>query len=324
MALRPKLYPYLSEIRENSGGDARKISDLIRESQQLFQEAIDLLPSHNLREAAAILFHLDISCSAPSLSKRRQKADQAYTGANAARHEETIRRTLEKNIDQLMLEILPNVTLNSSSDMSYSEYTVDESSALQPMNQSSLDELSEVASTYAGLTNIFLTRTAFTSANPTSALFECASHIYMSGISLNLLCQQFADRRLRAIIEGGTCIECLFLDPKGASLKLREKEEGLDIGELSALTAININWIKGVRNNLPKEYMPLLRIGIYDQVARFNFIFIDGELCVAQPYLPGLRGLDSPTLRVKRLAEPGLYQTFYSSFQWIQDKSSFV
>lgn len=324
MAMRSKLYPCLSEILENSGGGAGKINDLISESQQLFQAVIELLPSHNLQEAAAILFHLDISCSAPSLSERRQKADRAYTGANTARHEETIRRTLEKHIDQLMLENLPSMTLNLLNDASYSALSEDASTVLQPMSQSPLSALPEPVSTYAGLTNVFLTRTEFTSQNPTSILFECASHIQMSGISLNLLCQQFADRRLRALIEDGTCIECLFLDPKGRAIRLREEEEEVHAGELSALTEININWIKRVRDNLPKECMPLLRIGIYDQVVRFNFIFIDGELCVAQPYLPGLRGLDSPTLMIKRLAEPGLYQTFCSSFQWIQDKSEFV
>lgn len=321
MALRPNLYPCLSEIRTDSGRGARKINDIIRECQVLFQAAIDLLPSSNLRQAAAILFHLDVSCRAPSLSERRQKADQVYTGANTARHEETIRRTLEKHIDRLMLESLPNVNLSLSDKTDYVEFLGDGKTTLEPLTLSSLSELPNIPSVYAGLTNVFLTRTEFTSENPTGILFDCASHIQMSGISLNLLCQQFADRRLHALIKNGTCIECLFLDPEGASIKLREEEEGLSVGELSALTTININWIKRVRDNLPNEYMPLLRIGVYDQTVRFNFIFIDGDLCVAQPYLPGIRGLDSPTLMVKRLAEPGLYQTFFSSFEWIQKKS---
>jgi Domain of unknown function (DUF5919) len=43
-----------------------------------------------------------------------------------------------------------------------------------------------------------------------------------------------------------------------------------------------------------------LEIGIYDETIRFNIIVIDEQLAIVQPYLPGLRGIDSPTFVVQR------------------------
>jgi Domain of unknown function (DUF5919) len=73
----------------------------------------------------------------------------------------------------------------------------------------------------------------------TQRLFADATKIDAAGLSLNLLCQQYADQDLRALIEGGTNVRCLFLPPYGTSIASREREEGYPAGHLSALTEMN-------------------------------------------------------------------------------------
>ena len=61
-----------------------------------------------------------------------------------------------------------------------------------------------------------------------------------SGLSLNVLCQQYANNRLRDLAERGARLRCLFLDPAGDATKAREREEGFPEGHLAALTELNI------------------------------------------------------------------------------------
>ncbi|MFI1472474.1 DUF5919 domain-containing protein, partial [Streptomyces wuyuanensis] len=98
----------------------------------------------------------------------------------------------------------------------------------------------------------------------------------------------------------------------------RETEEGYPEGRLSALTAMNLTIMEErVAGRLSPEAVKRLQIGVYDEPIRFNILLIDSQLCVAQPYLPEVRGVDSPTLLIrKRRAVGGLYSTFdqiYSS-----------
>ena len=58
---------------------------------------------------------------------------------------------------------------------------------------------------------------------PPQRLFAGATKIDAAGLSLNLLCQQYADQDLRALIEGGTSVRCLFLAPYGTSIAERER-----------------------------------------------------------------------------------------------------
>ena len=60
---------------------------------------------------------------------------------------------------------------------------------------------------------------------PPHTLFDSASKISACGLSLNLLCQQYAEQSLRRLAEGGTEIQCLFLDPDGTAIQDREREE---------------------------------------------------------------------------------------------------
>ncbi len=92
-------------------------------------------------------------------------------------------------------------------------------------------------------------------------------------MSLNLLCQQYAEHNLRRLAEDGTSIQCLFLLREGARSRLE--------------------------------------IATYDETIRFNIILIDDEIGVVQPYLPALRGIDSPTFVLRRRWQnQGLFPVF--------------
>jgi hypothetical protein len=75
-----------------------------------------------------------------------------------------------------------------------------------------------------------------------------------------------------------------------------------------------------VRDRLSLEAQKRLEIATYDETIRFNIVLIDDDVCVAQPYLPGTRGVDSPTFLIhRRWAAAGLYpifeQVFYSLWE---------
>ncbi|HLZ09158.1 MAG TPA: DUF5919 domain-containing protein, partial [Chloroflexota bacterium] len=75
------------------------------------------------------------------------------------------------------------------------------------------------------------------------------------------------------------------------------------------------NLIRLVRNRLPAERRDGLQIAVYDETIRFNLILVDTDLCIAQPYMPEARGVDSPTLVIRRKwAEAGLYPVFEQVF----------
>ena len=89
---------------------------------------------------------------------------------------------------------------------------------------------------------------------PPQRLFAGATKIDAAGLSLNLLCQQYADQDLGALIEGGTSVRCLFLAPYGTSIAEREREEGYPAGHLSALTEMNQQiLLQRVRERLPRR-----------------------------------------------------------------------
>ena len=112
LAFRPRQYPRLSALRAAAGQQPTQTMEVLAECQALFRAAFDMFPTVNLRQAAAILFHLDSDATPPPLADRRRFADKTYAGCNTARHDETIRRTLERDIDRLMLEFLPLVSLH--------------------------------------------------------------------------------------------------------------------------------------------------------------------------------------------------------------------
>jgi transcriptional regulator with XRE-family HTH domain len=176
---------------------------------------------------------------------------------------------------------------------------------------------------HADVTAVFPSRSEFIAAVSPVDLFDEATRIRAAGLSLNLLCQLYADRRLDAIVRQGTRVQGLFLDPRGKAIADREREERLPAGTLSTLTEVNMALLVRVRDGLPDDVRHHIGVAVYDEPIRFNITLIDERLCVAQPYLPALRGIDSPTLIIEnRHDRPGLFATFERMFDWLVERSS--
>jgi hypothetical protein len=175
----------------------------------------------------------------------------------------------------------------------------------------------------ADLVAVFPSRSAFAEQMPPHQLLDGARHIQLAGLSLNMLCQQYPDRKLTDMLEAGTRIECLFLQPGGAHIRQRETEEQHPDGLLSNLTTINIGALQRVRTRLTPEAQPNLQLRAYDEPPRFNLTIIDDATCVVQPYLPDARGVDSPTLVAQHQAGvPGLFDTFTQVFASLWERST--
>ncbi len=163
----------------------------------------------------------------------------------------------------------------------------------------------------ADVTAVFPSRPTFSHEIPPHELFDGAKKISMVGLSLNLLCQSYPDRSLLGLLEAGTVVECLFLDPTGRYIKEREQEEAQPEGVLSTLTTLNIRTLQRLQSRLSPESRGNLHIRIYDEPVRFNITVIDNVTCVIQPYLPDARGVESPTFVAEKQPEaPGLFETF--------------
>ncbi|NJP34883.1 DUF5919 domain-containing protein [Micromonospora thermarum] len=169
-----------------------------------------------------------------------------------------------------------------------------------------------------GLTAVHLNRSQLSAHLPTHQLFDGADDIRASGLSLNLLCQDYADRHWLDLLARGGRLRCLFLDPDGAAIQAREAEEGFPAGQLSALTKLNIETLLRVRDRLPADLREHMTLSAYDETLRFNILLVD-DLCVAQPYLAGTRGVDSPAFVIREDQRgAGLYAVFEQVFesQW--------
>jgi Domain of unknown function (DUF5919) len=174
---------------------------------------------------------------------------------------------------------------------------------------------------FAGIAGVYATRSEFMSRVPIQDLFDGASEIRSSGLSLNLICQQYGDSRLCRLVEHGTTVRCLFLDPSGSAIAEREKEEGYSHGELAALTEMNIKTLNDrVRRRLTEEASRRLFLSTYNEVIRFNIVLIDDRVCIMQPYLPAVRGIDSPTFVITNNGSDGLYETFAEVFDSLWER----
>lgn len=169
-----------------------------------------------------------------------------------------------------------------------------------------------IADRFQDVTAVYATRSEFISHMPPHSLFDNATSIRACGLSLNVLCQQYAEHNLRRLAQEGTSIQCLFLDPDGAAIGEREKEENYPPGTLSDLTRINLRSLQDrVRGMLPEGVRSRLELAVYDETIRFNIILIDGQIGIVQPYLPALRGIDSPTFVLRRRwQDRGLFPVF--------------
>lgn len=166
-------------------------------------------------------------------------------------------------------------------------------------------------STYADLTAAYASRAEFAEHMPPHTLFDQASTIQAAGLSLNMLCQQYSDQRLRTTLARGATVHALFLDPDGEATTAREIEEGLSVGSLSGLTRLNIDMLRRIRDALPVEDQERVELRTYDEPVRFNITIIDGRQAVVQPYMPAVRGVDSPTFVLRRRPDgSGMFASF--------------
>ncbi|MGQ4617558.1 DUF5919 domain-containing protein [Nocardia sp. R7R-8] len=137
----------------------------------------------------------------------------------------------------------------------------------------------------------------------------------MAGLSLNLLCQQYSDTDLVKLLESGTTLRCLFLDPSGTHIRAREAEEGHAPGVLSSLTELNMKCLIRAQKNYATQHENIIQIRTYDETVRFNITLIDSAVCVIQPYLPRARGVESPTLVARKSERVGVFDTFSEVFE---------
>ncbi|MEZ5411213.1 MAG: DUF5919 domain-containing protein [Acidimicrobiales bacterium] len=176
---------------------------------------------------------------------------------------------------------------------------------------------------FADVEAVFVTRSEFITQVPLRDLFDGAKSIDAVGLSLNLICQQFPDDELRALIESGAKVRCAFLAPWQTAMQRREEEEGYNAGQLSTLTEMNLQILsQRVHQRLAPEHREQLEIRTYNNTIRFNIMVVDHTVAVVQPYMPTQRGIESPTLLVRsRKAGAGLFSIFERTFEWIWERS---
>jgi Domain of unknown function (DUF5919) len=179
-----------------------------------------------------------------------------------------------------------------------------------------------IAQGYADVAAIFASRAEFSYRFPPHELFDSATEIRTAGLSLNLLCQQYPDQKLRRLVKNGARLQCLFLDPDGEAIRAREQEEGYTDRHLMTLTKLNIEVLTRIRDRLPEDARQRFGIAVYDETVRFNITLLDGTTCIMQPYLPQARGVDSPTFLIRNdPARPGLFDTFEEIFSSLWERS---
>ncbi|MBW0116500.1 DUF5919 domain-containing protein [Pseudonocardia abyssalis] len=169
--------------------------------------------------------------------------------------------------------------------------------------------------TYADLTAAFATRAEFAEQMPPHTLLDQASSIKAAGLSLNMLCQHYSDQRLRATLARGAIVHALFLDPDGDATRAREVEEGHGVGDLASLTRLNMQMLRRLRAELPADERERVTMRTYDEPVRFNITILDDRQCIAQPYMPAARGVDSPTFVIRRRPDgSGMFGSFERVF----------
>lgn len=176
------------------------------------------------------------------------------------------------------------------------------------------------------LTSVYMSRSQLLSEVPLYDMIESASLVRASGLSLNLLIQHYPDAQIRRLIESGTRFQLLFLDPGSDAMKVREREEGYDIGFLAGLTEINLRIAQErVRSLLEADKRDRVEIGVSNETLRFNITLIDDTTGMIQPYLPQARGVDSPTFLVERRAHGGeLFHTYEQIFTSLWDRATLL
>lgn len=171
----------------------------------------------------------------------------------------------------------------------------------------------------AGVSEIFTTRSEFAHELPPHKLFDDAQSVDAVGLSLNYICQQYPDRKLRDLLRRAH-VRLLFLDPEGDAIRARTDEEHHEPGHLEHWTTANIHVVRRIREGLDPDAASRIEFRKYDEVIRYNIMLVDKTIGIMQPYLPDSRGVDAPTF-VMRRKNPGndLYDVFAGVFEslWV-------
>lgn len=178
------------------------------------------------------------------------------------------------------------------------------------------------ADAMSDIERVFARRGDFLRVSPPQKMFRDARTIDLVGLSLNILCQQCSDSEVLRMMQEGTKMRCLFLDPEGLNIAEREREEGHARRALVNLTKLNIRMLQRVRSNWTEEMCGRIEIRVYDAPVRFNICIVNSEICIMQPYLPFDRGLESPTFVSKRSEREGTFQTFATVFEEMWTKGT--
>jgi hypothetical protein len=195
----------------------------------------------------------------------------------------------------------------------------------RPASPAAVGEAASIGGALADVAGVFVSRSEFASRVQPAVLFDGARRIRMAGLSLNLICQQVPERYVQQLVTDGTELHCLFLEPGGEAIRAREREEAYTPGHLTNLTQLNIDTMLRLRDRLPVDSRDRMHIGVYDETIRFNLILVDDHTCVAQPYMPAARGVDSPTFLIRRNDHgPGLFPVFEQVFEAIAERSKAV
>lgn len=269
--------------------------------------------------------HARFRPNAAALARNQLAAARAAQNATPQQFAETLTALVGWPVNGAAVEawektaVPPGDVLVAAGMLSHSSPTTD-------LNSDASDVVGQVLTDrYADLTAAYSTRSEFATEMPTGKLFDEADEIRALGLSLNVLCQSYSVRKISERLEQGTRMQLLFLDPNGEAIKAREAEEGFPQGHLSALTGLNIQTLERVRPTLSEEASDRLEIRTYDETLRFNILLVDGRICVMQPYLPEMRGVDSPTFVMKRRwTSAGLFSTYEAIFQSIWGRGEIV
>jgi hypothetical protein len=181
-------------------------------------------------------------------------------------------------------------------------------------------------SRFGDLKAAYVDRAEFMSESSLFELWESASLVRASGVSLNLITQHYADAHIRRLVENGTRFQLVFLRPESEAMNLREKEEGYEHGFLKALTEMNITIMRDrVRDQLDASMRDRFCIALSDGIVRFNLILVDDRFGVFQPYLPEARGVDSPTFVVETKSPgSGFFHVFDQVFTSLWKRATII
>lgn len=148
-----------------------------------------------------------------------------------------------------------------------------------------------------GAVVLFPNRDARRYVNVFHKLLRKAKSIDIVGIANSQLTEREWPDELKNAIRDGALVRFLFLDPDGTQIGLREKEEGLAKGTLSAQVKTHVGHLNRKIEEFSKENAKTrtqVQYAFYDRYPSHNVMVIDDKHVFYQPYFFSLIGRESP------------------------------